>query len=137
MTSRISVSIEINEAELERQSGEIFRGFHRSLTRRIANQARVAVPVRTGNLGRSIGEMTQTYVPFHVGGGVEATADYAAPVHEGSRPHTIRARNAQFLRFMWHGQEVFRKSVWHPGAKARPFLRLSGERVAAEDEHIS
>lgn len=134
--ARVTARITINEPALERESGHHLRAFHRSLTRRIANQARVAVPVRTGNLGRTIGEMPQTYRPFHVGGGVEATADYAAPVHEGSRPHVIRARHAQYLHFFWHGREVFTKSVNHPGTRARPFLRRSATRVAAADPHI-
>ncbi|QGH75274.1 hypothetical protein I5G61_gp26 [Mycobacterium phage Quesadilla] len=136
MAARATARIDINEAALERQTGQIFRRKHRSITRRIANQARAAVPVRTGNLGRTIGEMPQTYTPFHVGGGVEATADYAAAVHEGSRPHLIRARRAQYLHFWWHGREVFRKSVWHPGVRSRPFLRLSAQRVAAQDPDI-
>ncbi|UJQ86549.1 tail assembly chaperone [Mycobacterium phage PenguinLover67] len=136
MAARATARIHIDEARLERQTGVMLRRKHRSLTRRIANQARAAVPVRTGNLGRTIGEMPQTYTPFHVSGGVEATADYAAPVHEGSRPHLIRARRAQYLHFWWHGREVFRKSVWHPGTRSRPFLRTSATRVAAQDPDI-
>jgi len=135
--ARIRARVEINEPALERESGQQFRAFHRSLTRRIANQARVDVPVRTGNLGRTIGELPQTYRPFHVGGGVEATADYAAAVHEGSRPHRIHARNAQYLHFWWHGREVFRKSVFHPGTRARPFLRNAARRVVFTDPHVS
>lgn len=134
--ARVTARITIDEAALERESGEHLRRKHRSLTRRIANQARADVPVRTGNLGRTIGELPQTYTPFHVDGGVEATADYAAPVHEGSRPHVIRARRAEFLHFWWHGREVFRKSVWHPGVRARPFLRNAGRRVVATDPDV-
>ncbi|QPX62138.1 hypothetical protein PBI_INDLOVU_23 [Mycobacterium phage Indlovu] len=136
MAARIHARVSIDEPALERESGRELRAFHRSLTRRIANQARADVPVRTGNLGRTIGEMPQTYRPFHVGGGVEATADYAAAVHEGSRPHLIRARRAEALRFFWHGREVFRKSVWHPGTRSRPFLRNAAERVVASDPRI-
>lgn len=136
MAARIHARVSIDEAALERESGRDLRAFHRSLTRRIANQARADVPVRTGNLGRTIGEMPQTYRPFHVGGGVEATADYAAAVHEGSRPHVIRARRAEALHFFWHGREVFRKSVWHPGTRSRPFLRNAAERVVASDPRV-
>lgn len=134
--ARIHARVEIDEVALEQESGRDLRAFHRSLTRRIANQARADVPVRTGNLGRTIGEMPQVYVPFHVSGGVEATADYAAAVHEGSRPHRIVARRAEALHFFWHGREMFRPSVWHPGTRARPFLRNAGQRVAATDPRI-
>ncbi|AGT12925.1 tail assembly chaperone [Mycobacterium phage KayaCho] len=136
MTARIRARVEIDEAALERESGRDLRAFHRSLTRRIANQARADVPVRTGNLGRTIGEMPQVYTPFHVSGGVEATADYAAAVHEGSRPHRIAARSADALRFVWHGRVMFRKSVWHPGTRARPFLRNAARRVVGADPRV-
>lgn len=135
--TRVTARIEINEAGLEQQSGVILRRKHRSLTRQVATEARVRVPVLTGNLGRTIGEQPQRYRPFHVDGGVEATADYAAPVHEGSRPHRIVARRAEYLHFWWHGREVFRKSVWHPGTRPRPFLRNAGEAVVARDPGIS
>jgi hypothetical protein len=134
--ARVTARIEINEAALERETGEDLRAFHRSLTRRIANQARADVPVRTGNLGRTIGELPQVYTPFRVTGGVEATADYAAAVHEGSRPHIIRARRADALHFWWQGREVFRKSVFHPGTRARPFLRNAARRVVAGDPRV-
>lgn len=136
MAARITARVSISEAGLESQAGPILRRKHRSLTRRIANQARADVPVRTGNLGRTIGELPQTYRPFRVSGGVEATADYAAAVHEGSRPHIIRARNAQALHFFWNGREIFRKSVFHPGTRSRPFLRNAGERVVATDPDV-
>lgn len=136
-TLRITrASVRINEPELERQTGADFRAFHRSLTRRIANSARAKVPVRTGNLGRTIGEQPQVYTPFHVSGGVEATANYAAAVHQGSRPHRIVARHAEALRFIWRGQEVFRRSVWHPGTRSRPFLRNAAREVVASDPRI-
>lgn len=134
--ARVTARIEIDDAALERESGVYLRRKHRSITRRIANQARADVPVRTGNLGRTIGELPQVYTPYHVSGGVEATADYAAAVHQGSRPHYIRARPGGALRFMWRGQETFRRSVWHPGGRARPFLRNAGQRVVATDPDV-
>lgn len=119
------------------QVGPILRRVHSSLTRQIANQGRMRVPVRTGNLGRAIGEDPQRMVgPFVVTGGVHANTDYAAAVHEGSRPHIIRARNGGFLHFRAGGREVFVRSVQHPGTKARPFLRNAGTYVVATDPRI-
>lgn len=134
--ARVTARIEIDDVALERESGVYLRRKHRSITRRIANQARADVPVRTGNLGRTIGELPQTYTPYRVSGGVEATADYAAAVHEGSRPHRINARPGGALRFMWGGVETFRRSVWHPGTRARPFLRNAGTRVVTTDPDV-
>lgn len=42
--------------------------------------------------------------------------------HEGSRPHTITARNAQMLRFSRSGRVVYAHSVNHPGTKPNKYL---------------
>lgn len=126
--------LELDEAELNRQTGAFLRRRMRSLQRRIATQARQDVPVRTGHLGRSIREgQVRMSGPRTVDGSVEATARYAAPVHEGSRPHIIRPRKAKALRFEIGGRTVFARMVRHPGTKARPFLRNAGFRVAAQE----
>jgi hypothetical protein len=113
-----------------------------SLTRQIANQARADVPVRSGNLGRTIrATPAKATGPFSVSGSVFAggpDAPYAIPVHEGSRPHKIVARNAPMLRFFWEkiGRNVAFRSVNHPGVKARPFLRNAMTRVIATDPDV-
>jgi hypothetical protein len=48
---------------------------------------------------------------------------YALYVHEGTRAHTIIAKEGSALSFIWHGERVFFTSVNHPGTKAQPFLR--------------
>lgn len=40
----------------------------------------------------------------------------------GTRPHTIRAKPGSALRFVVNGQEVFAKSVNHPGNAADPWF---------------
>ena len=106
----------------------------RSLQRWIANQARADVPVRTGNLGRSIGEgQVRVTGPRTVSGSVHATARYAAPVHEGRRARVIRPRNAKALRFEIGGRVVFAKIVRQGPVKGRPFLRNAGVRVASAE----
>ena len=47
----------------------------------------------------------------------------------GTRPHVIRAKNTQALRFMVQGVVVFRRSVNHPGTKPRPFVAEARERA--------
>jgi hypothetical protein len=132
-----SIRFDINRVGLERQVPPILRKVHSSLTRKTATQAKVDVPVRTGHLGRSIREDPQVFTgPFRVTGGVTAHAKYAAAVHEGSRPHVIRARRAKALHFVWHGREVFFRKVNHPGTRARPFLRNAAVRVVASDPRI-
>lgn len=41
-------------------------------------------------------------------------------LEEGTRPHEIRATNAQALHFTIMGNDVFAKSVLHPGTIAQP-----------------
>lgn len=53
---------------------------------------------------------------------IENGKDYAAPVHEGSRPHKIVAKRAKALKFNIGGRTVFAKSVWHPGTTANPYI---------------
>lgn len=133
-----SIDFRVNPAGLEQQMHPIMRRTHASLTRQIATQAKVNVPVKTGHLGRSIREDPQKFVgPFHVTGGVTAHARYAAAVHEGSRPHLIRPRRAKALHFFVGGREVFTKLVRHPGSKGRPFLMNAARQVIAADPRIS
>lgn len=122
--------LRIDQAGLAAQVQPGLARAHASITRRIAAKARQDVPVRTGNLGRSIREDPQRFAgPLRVTGGVTATARYAVFVHEGTRPHVIRPRQARALRFKIGGRIVFARSVNHPGQRAQPFLRNAGESV--------
>lgn len=53
---------------------------------------------------------------------IENGKEYAAPVHEGSRPHKIVPKKASALKFTIGGRTVFARSVWHPGTTANPFI---------------
>lgn len=98
-------------------------------TRKILNRSRVLTPVRTGNL-RASQRMVMRVTRTAVIGQVETRVKYAHYVHDGTRPHIIRARRVSTLRFIWHGQVVFRRLVHHPGFKGRPFLRTALFEVA-------
>jgi hypothetical protein len=56
---------------------------------------------------------------------VSSFAPHARFIEAGTKAHRITARRANFLRFEVNGQTMFRRSVWHPGTKARPFLALA------------
>lgn len=134
MADNVTGRFTVNQGALGAAARPILTERARRITRRIATQARSDVPVRTGNLGRSITEDPLKFVgPFRVETGVTANAPYAAAVHEGSRPHVIRARNAQFLHFQVGGRDIFTREVHHPGVRARPFLRNAADRVVAEE----
>jgi HK97 gp10 family phage protein len=124
--------IHVDEAELGNQLALPMMKTAAKVTRRISAQAKMNAPVDTGNLARSIDEDPITFVtPFHIDTGVTAHANYARYVHEGTRPHIIRPRHAQALRFKIGSQVIFAASVRHPGTRARPFLRNAAIAVAS------
>ncbi len=101
---------------------------------RAVREAKILVPRKTGNLGRTIrlGEHTATHVDVRAGG-VRAVG-YAAYVELGTRPHIILPRRAKVLA--WGGARTlggrlrkgarathFARRVRHPGTRPRPFLR--------------
>lgn len=59
-----------------------------------------------------------------------SNAPYAAAVHDGSRPHPIRARFAKTLRFRHRGIVVFPTQVNHPGnRRPNPWLQRAADRI--------
>lgn len=75
-----------------------------------------------GNLRQSI-----RAIPKGTTGLVDVGAKYAVPVHEGTRPHIIRAKAKKVLADRRNGK-FFGKVVNHPGTKAQPFLREAVEK---------
>lgn len=102
-------------------------------------EAKAIVPRKTGNLARSI-------APGAVGqesAKVEATANYAAYVEHGTKPHTIVPKNKKALA--WGGERRlsgrlrsgatathFAKKVNHPGTKAQPYLVPGAKKAVAK-----
>lgn len=54
---------------------------------------------------------------------IQATANHASFVENGTRAHTIKAKSAKALAFNSGNKMVFAKSVKHPGTKAKPFMK--------------
>ena len=85
----------------------------------IQNDAVSLVPVKEGNLKNSIDfNITNN----GLGGEVFASAEYAADVEFGTKPHKIEAKNGGVLAFKKDGKMIFAKSVKHPGTPAQPYL---------------
>ena len=103
----------------------------RTSARQVLNRARVLAPVRTGRLRASGRLIESSFLGLRPKIRVVFTADYAAAVNDGTRPHIIRPRTAQALRFTIGGRVVFAKVVHHPGTRARPFLDDALRQVAA------
>jgi hypothetical protein len=88
---------------------------------RTFSRASVTAPVDTGNM-RALHRMNKRVGKRRVVGRVISDARYSMAVHAGARPHVIRARGDGYLRFEAGGQVLYRKSVNHPGVRARPWL---------------
>lgn len=93
----------------------------RRIGRRIVTAAKRQVGKDTRELERSIHYNLQRW-----GGLPEVwigTYDRIAYIHhEGTRPHAISARGAQFLRFSAKGRVVYDRTVMHPGTRPNRFL---------------
>lgn len=99
---------------------------------------KIETPRKTGNLSRlnTIESVTDREIRY------SNRANYAAAVHQGSRPHAIVPRLKKVLRFAatpgaarlsgtprTGAPVVFARRVRHPGAKANPFM-TRGLRIA-------
>lgn len=94
----------------------------------VETTAKQLVPVDTGRLRSAIG-----HEPVQAGGdtivgrvGVKGVI-YARMVEFGTAAHDIVAKG-RALAFMWNGQQVFFKSVHHPGTRPKPYLIPGVER---------
>lgn len=99
------------------------------VTRQTLNRSAVLCPVDTGRL-RASGSMRIAERGSAVVGEVEYTADYAAAVHNGTRPRVIVPRRGRYLRFRVGGRTVYARRVNHPGTPARPYLATALVEVA-------
>ena len=115
----------------------------RTLGLAVVREAKILVPRKTGNLGRSIRLASVTERSALV----VASANYAADVEFGTQPHEITPNAKKALRFAASASGrrlsgaprkgadvVFAKRVHHPGTKAHPFLLPAAKKaVAASD----
>lgn len=137
MTTQISVKIKDFdkirsgwEKAPEKMSSEIHRAVSKTVMK-VEGEAKREAPVNKrsggGNLRQSIkGQMTGV-----ASGVVEVGVNYAVPVHEGTRPHQIRAKNAKSLANKRTGQ-FFGRIVNHPGTAANPFLQRAVDNSQGE-----
>lgn len=100
--------------------------------RQVMNRAKVLAPVDTGRLRASIRIESRRTFTFRSVYTVGSDVSYAPMVHDGTRPHVIRPKRAQALRFRVGGRIVYAKVVNHPGTRARPFLDRALREVAAQ-----
>jgi hypothetical protein len=132
-----TATLSIDESQLQSQVMGDLERFTHSFVSTVSIVAKGLAPVRSGALKASIhADPVRRVGPWALSSGVSADAPYAAPVHEGARPHVIRPRNARALRFEIGDRVVFARRVNHPGQRAQPFLRDAVDRTVSADPRI-
>lgn len=119
-------------------------GFMRLLGLRAVREQKLLVHRKTGNLGRSIRLQSATQTSAVT----VATANYAAFVEFGTRPHIITPRQKKALRWAATAAGrrltgsprvgaavIFATRVHHPGTKPYPFM-VPGAKKAIHDEGV-
>lgn len=124
--------IRLDRAVLNRQLRGESRARLEVAARQVVNRAKVLAPVDTGRLRASIRIEARRTLTLRTIYTVGSDVEYAAMVNDGTRPHVIRPKNKQYLKFTVGGRVVYAKVVNHPGTRARPFLDRALREVAGQ-----
>lgn len=98
----------------------------RKKAEKVAVQARLNAPKRTGALAASItvGQNRNEKGQYSFGFAVSAGTSYGYYVHEGTGPSARWPSNKKVMKFQGsRGDIVYRDFVMHPGTPAQPFLQ--------------
>lgn len=94
---------------------------------------------KTGNLRRLI-HVSKAASAGDLSAEVTSEANYSSIIEEGSAAHVIVPKNAKVLAFTMDGEQIFARSVNHPGTRAYPFMKPTagemGPKIIAEIEKI-
>lgn len=123
--------IRLDRAELSRTIRGASRNELEAAARQVMNRAKILAPVDTGRLRASIRIESRRTALLRSRYTIGSDLSYAPMVHDGTRPHTIRPKRAQALRFRIGGRVVYAKVVHHPGTRPRPFLDQALREVSA------
>ncbi|WP_030684284.1 HK97 gp10 family phage protein [Streptosporangium amethystogenes] len=122
--------LRLDRAALNRTFSATSRREGDAAARQVVARAKVLAPVDTGRLRASIRVERRSFFGLRQRWTIGSDVEYAPMVNDGTRPHLIRPRRAQVLRFKVGGKTVFAKVVHHPGTRARPFLDRALRDVA-------
>ena len=97
--------------------------------------AAAVIPRRSGRLARSLRVSGRPGRREIVMGG--ASAPYAPYVEYGARPHVIRPRRAEALRFVVDGEVVYARRVHHPGTRPAEVMGRTAEYILSRVGEVS
>lgn len=109
-------------AEVEETLMEYLEEAMKTAVLLVESTAKELVPVDSGRLRSSIASEVEKVATNVIKGLVGTNVEYAKYVEFGTSSHMITA-DSGYLHFTVDGEEVFTKSVNHPGTEAQPFLR--------------
>lgn len=117
---KLGVNLERAQEIILRAGAEVVREAAADNVR--GDSAKIAESIHIETLSKSPGKV-------EVGVAPDKKRWYATFIERGTRPHQVKA-SKRALQFMGNdGGWVYRKSIMHPGTKARPFMQ------PAADEH--
>ncbi|MFK0063337.1 hypothetical protein ACIQTN_29430 [Streptomyces werraensis] len=117
----MSVEVRVDQGAIDRLLRSRSGRARRRLQERLDRVARIAEAEAPGSMGRYI-ETDIRYGARGLEGAVICTHPKVRLVLDGTRPHLIRPRRRQYLRFEVGGDVVFTKLVRHPGMRPNNFL---------------
>lgn len=123
--------VRLDRAQLSRTIRGASRNELEAAARQVMNRAKILAPVDTGRLRASIRIESRRTALLRSRYTIGSDLSYAPMVHDGTRPHIIRPKRAQALKFKIGGRTVFAKVVHHPGTRPRPFLDKALREVSA------
>jgi len=126
--------IRLNPREVQATVNDLARKDALRVARLVESRAKVLAPVDTGRLRASI-KITRKLTIRGVGYAVGTDVEYATYVENGTRPHKIRPKAKQALRFKVGGKYVFAAVVNHPGTRANPFLARAVREVGIANNY--
>lgn len=88
---------------------------------KIERDAKRNAPVNKQGGGGNLRQSIRSKMTGPARGEIRAGANYAAAVHDGTRPHIIRIKRKKVLANRRAGQ-IFGKVVNHPGTRGQPFM---------------
>ncbi|MET7809746.1 hypothetical protein ABZT26_02665 [Streptomyces sp. NPDC005395] len=94
---------------------------HRRMSTRTERVARIAADEAPGSMGDYI-SWKVVEAPRGLQGVIVCDHPAVKFVLDGTRPHVIRPRRVQALRFPYRGRTVFAAVVHHPGTRANNFM---------------
>lgn len=119
----VSTSFNLDRTRIQRMLRLPGGMVYRNMERRVRRVEAEAIRRAPGSMGSTIRVQIRRGPGGDFQGVINVRHPAALYVTGGTRPHIIRPRRAQALRFTVGGRVVYAKFVMHPGTKPNDFLR--------------